>query len=172
LIKYFPKSSYLIIFPANGHTFWGKFLPIFIGANVRQILVILSGVHFASFVIIIIVPAFVFPFSGVRWWHEIGHLDTVFQVILRYGIRSSRNFNYWAVIEIIAKQCRINGGRHQNYPQIRICVNHITKNNHDKIWTDISFVDFIYDDMRHTPNRKRKFKYYKYKGCKNFVKLI
>ena len=98
---------------------------------------------------------------GVGWWHKIGHLDAVFQIIFRHGIRSSRNFNYWAVIEIFAKQCRINGGRHQNYPQIRIGVNHITKNNHDKIWTDISFVDFIYDDMRHTPNRKRKFKYLK-----------
>ena len=89
---------------------------------------------------------------GIRWRHEIGHLDTVFQVVFRHRIRSTRDFNYRAFIEIIAKQSRINGGRHQNYSQIGISVNHVTKDNHDKIWANISFVDFIDDDMRHTPN--------------------
>jgi hypothetical protein len=58
------------------------------------------------------------------------------------------NFYDWAIVEIIAEEGGVDGGRHQNDPEVWVQMNHVSQHNQDKVRVYVPLVNFIHDDVR------------------------
>lgn len=55
----------------------------------------------------------------------------------------------WAVVEVLAEQCRVDGGRHKDDSEVRVGVDHVSYHHHHKVRVHVSLVDLVHYDVTH-----------------------
>jgi hypothetical protein len=67
---------------------------------------------------------------------------------------ATRHLNNWTIVKVLAKERRVDGGRHEDNTQIGVSVDHVTNDHHDEVRVDVSFVNLVDDDVGHAPKAR------------------
>ena len=57
------------------------------------------------------------------------------------------HFDDGAVVEVLAEQGGVDGGRHDDDPEVRVGVDHVPEDDHDEVGVDVALVGLVDNDV-------------------------
>ena len=119
---------------------------VVVGADRGEVGVLVGGGHLGVAVVVLV--AVLAPLAIVRGRDELSQLNTVLQIVFLNGIGPAGDLDDRAVVEVLAEQRRVDGGRHEDDADVGVGVHHVPDDHHDEVGVDVALVDLVDDDVR------------------------